>query len=199
MDKVLMVPLVIILLAVYFTEPPAEKRPEIKSMSIVGSNISGNKKNASNGKILSDTERYIERFKATAISEMKKYKIPASITLAQGIIESRSGKSDLAKIDNNHFGIKCRKKCLGCRCVNYPDDSPYDMFRIFPSAWYSYREHSKLLVGSPRYRELFRLKITDYKGWAHGLQKAGYATSKKYAVSLIRIIEKYNLQKFDKL
>lgn len=148
---------------------------------------------------ITNTDIYIKRFKDVAISEMKKFGIPASITLAQGILESGSGTSNLAKIDNNHFGIKCKRKCIGCRCVNYADDSPYDMFRIFPTAWHSYREHSKLLATSARYANLFKLKITDYKGWAKGLQIAGYATSKTYSKSLIRIIEKYNLQKLDNL
>lgn len=162
----------------------------------IHTNISINKKNALK-RNLNDTERYIERFKKVAISEMKIFGIPASITLAQGILESNNGNSDLAKIDNNHFGIKCKSKCIGCLCRNYKDDSPYDMFRVFPSAWWSYREHSKLLKNSPRYAALFKLKKTDYKGWAIGLQSCGYATSKKYAQSLIRIIEKYKLYKFD--
>jgi flagellum-specific peptidoglycan hydrolase FlgJ len=148
---------------------------------------------------MSSTEVYVQRFKDVAVEEMKNYGIPASITLAQGILESGSGRSDLAMIDNNHFGIKCKPKCLNCLCRNYADDSPYDMFRVFKSAWESYREHSKLLVGAERYKFLFKLKKTDYKGWARGLQKAGYATSKTYSKSLISIIEKYKLQKFDKV
>lgn len=143
-----------------------------------------------------NTAQYIERFKSVAIAEMKKYGIPASITLAQGIIESRNGNSELARIHNNHFGIKCKSSSQ--RCATYADDRPDDQFRIFKSAWHSFREHSLLLRTAPRYRSLFRLKRTDYRGWAKGLQRCGYATSRTYAKSLIRVIEKNNLQRFDK-
>lgn len=141
-------------------------------------------------------ERYIKRFKVIAIQEQTKYGIPASVTLAQGILESASGQSTMAIKDNNHFGIKCHNKCLGCRCANYADDDIYDMFRIFETAWESYREHSKILMGS-RYKHL--LKCKDYKCWANGLQKAGYATSKRYAKNLINIIERYKLYQYDKV
>jgi len=148
------------------------------------------------GQRLTNTEQYINRYKSVAISEMEKYGIPASITIAQGILESASGNSELSRRYNNHFGIKCRSSSQ--KCVNYADDKPTDQFRVFKSAWYSYREHSILLSSSSRYSSLFKLKRTDYKRWARGLQRAGYATSKKYASSLIKIIERYNLQKFDK-
>ena len=140
-------------------------------------------------------EAYIERFKNVALTEQEKYGIPASITLAQGIIESAAGRSKMAIKDNNHFGIKCTLKCIGCRCANYADDDIYDMFRIFESAWESYREHSKILLND-RYKSCFKSK--DYKHWAKELQRCGYATSKKYAQNLISIIEKYKLNKFDK-
>jgi flagellum-specific peptidoglycan hydrolase FlgJ len=140
-------------------------------------------------------EAYIERFKNVALTEQQKYGIPASITLAQGIIESAAGRSKMAIKDNNHFGIKCTLKCIGCRCANYADDDVYDMFRIFQSAWESYREHSKILLND-RYKSCF--KSRDYKHWAKELQRCGYATSKKYAQNLILIIEKYKLNKFDK-
>ncbi len=140
---------------------------------------------------------YIEMFEATAQEEASLYGIPVAITLAQGLLESNAGDSRLAKKDNNHFGIKCKAKCVGCRCANYTDDSKYDMFRVFDSAWYSFREHSNLLMGS-RYKHLNKLPRTDYKNWANGLQAAGYATDKKYADKLIRIIEVLNLQRFDK-
>ena len=143
-------------------------------------------------------QNYIETYAPTAIEEMEIFGIPASITLAQGLVESNAGDSRLSKNENNHFGIKCRKKCLGCRCANYTDDDKYDMFRIFESPWYSFREHSKLLTGR-RYRHLLKLKITDYKNWARGLQSAGYATNKKYAKTLIAVIEKLELYKYDKL
>lgn len=139
---------------------------------------------------------YISSYAPTAQEEAKLFNIPASITLAQGLLESNVGESRLAKKDNNHFGIKCRKKCLGCRCANYTDDSKYDMFRIFDSPWHSFREHSKLLTGA-RYKHLCRLPRSDYKSWAHGLKKAGYATDPNYGTKLIEIIEALNLQRFD--
>lgn len=139
---------------------------------------------------------YIELYKHVAIEEGKKYGIPPSIKMAQAILESGYGKSRLARIDNNHFGIKCKKKCVGCRCVNYEDDSKYDMFRIFETAWYSFREHSKLLNG-PRYAHLKSECNKDYKCWAKGLKKAGYATSKRYAEKIISVVETYNLQELD--
>ena len=139
---------------------------------------------------------YIAKYSSTAQEEAAIFNIPASITLAQGLLESNVGKSTLAVKENNHFGIKCRKKCLGCRCANYTDDSRYDMFRIFNSAWESYREHSKLL-STKRYKHLTKLKLTDYRQWAIGLQNAGYATDKKYAIKLIEIIEKLKLYRFD--
>ncbi len=141
---------------------------------------------------------YIEKYAPIAIEEMELYGIPASITLAQGLVESNAGDSRLSVNENNHFGIKCRSKCLGCRCANYTDDDKYDMFRIFESPWYSFREHSKLLTGS-RYKHLLKLDITDYKNWARGLQAAGYATNKKYAKTLIAVVEKLELYKYDKM
>jgi flagellum-specific peptidoglycan hydrolase FlgJ len=140
-------------------------------------------------------EAYIERFANVALAEQEKFGIPASITLAQGIVESFAGRSKMAVKDNNHFGIKCTQRCLGCRCANYADDDIYDMFRIFETAWESYREHSKILLND-RYKSCF--KSRDYKHWANELQRCGYATSKKYAQNLISIIEKYKLNRFDK-
>ena len=134
---------------------------------------------------------YIERFRHTAQREAELYNIPVCIKLAQGIIESNAGRSTLAIKENNHFGIKCvgRSKC---KCAVYADDSPTDRFRVFPSAWFSYREHS-LLLASSRYQHLQKLDQRDYKGWAHGLQRAGYATNPNYAKLLISIIERYEL------
>ena len=149
---------------------------------------------AAKNKICTD---YIAQYSTTAQEEAELFNIPASITLAQGLLESNAGKSSLAAKENNHFGIKCRKKCIGCRCANYTDDSRYDMFRIFDSAWESFREHSKLLSGR-RYKHLSKLERTDYKNWAHGLQAAGYATDKKYASKLIKIVEALKLDRFDK-
>jgi flagellum-specific peptidoglycan hydrolase FlgJ len=140
---------------------------------------------------------YIDTYAKTAKEEAELFGIPVSITLAQGLLESNAGKSSLAAKENNHFGIKCRKKCIGCRCANYTDDSRYDMFRIFGSAWESFREHSKLLSGR-RYKHLTNLPRTDYKNWANGLQAAGYATDKKYGKKLIKLIEALDLDRFDK-
>lgn len=141
---------------------------------------------------------YVERFAKIAILEQEKYGIPASITLAQGLLESNAGDSRLAKESANHFGIKCRSKCRGCTCRNYTDDSIYDMFRVFDSAWESYREHSILLTGK-RYKHLLKLDKTDYTNWAHGLKKAGYATDKRYAHKLIKIIEQMDLNRFSRM
>ena len=139
---------------------------------------------------------YISTYLQTAQEEAELYNIPVSITLAQGLLESNVGDSRLAKNDNNHFGIKCKKKCIGCRCANYTDDSKYDMFRVFDTPWYSFREHSKLLTGK-RYKHLLQLKRSDYRNWANGLQSAGYATDKSYAKKLIGIIEALNLHRYD--
>jgi flagellum-specific peptidoglycan hydrolase FlgJ len=140
--------------------------------------------------------KYVERFAATAISEMKQFGIPASITLAQGLIETDAGGSRLATDSNNHFGIKCRSKCRHCTCRNYSDDDVYDMFRVFDTAWESFREHSKLLQ-IDRYKNLKKLGASDYEGWARGLKKAGYATDKNYDKKLIQIIEALDLHQFD--
>jgi flagellum-specific peptidoglycan hydrolase FlgJ len=139
---------------------------------------------------------YVERFAASAISEMKQYDIPASITLAQGLLETNAGDSRLAIESNNHFGIKCRTKCRHCTCRNYSDDDVYDMFRVFDTSWESFREHS-ILLSNQRYKHLKKLGKKDYKGWAAGLKKAGYATDKNYDKKLIRIIEELDLYQFD--
>ncbi len=138
---------------------------------------------------------YIKRYTAVAIVEMKKFNIPASITLAQGLLESNAGDSRLAKCNNNHFGIKCfSKQCEEGHCVNYTDDSHKDFFRHYQNAWESYRAHSLFLHRS-RYKHL--TQYTDYKKWAKGLSKAGYATDKKYSDKLIRLIEVLKLYELD--
>lgn len=146
---------------------------------------------------LKKCQDYIELYRETAQEEAELYGVPVAITLAQGLLESNVGDSKLARNDNNHFGIKCKAKCVGCRCANYTDDSKYDMFRVFDSAWYSFREHSKLLENA-RYRHLKKLPRTDYVNWAHGLEAAGYATDKQYGEKLIKIIKGLNLDRFDK-
>lgn len=139
---------------------------------------------------------FIKRFSKTAKQEMKKYGIPASIKMGQAILESQSGNSRLATESLNFFGIKCKRKCASCTCRNYADDDPYDMFRVFDTAWESWRAHSELLC-NPRYSKL-PLYGKDYKKWAKGLKEAGYATDPTYDKKLISVIEKYNLTKLDR-
>lgn len=139
--------------------------------------------------------QYIEHFKSVAVSEMHRSGVPASITLAQGILESRSGRSPLATEGNNHFGIKCHG--WTGRTMNVDDDALGECFRVYDSPEESFADHSDFLRGRDRYSSLFLLDPTDYKGWATGLKKAGYATSPTYAPQLIKIIEDYSLYRFD--
>lgn len=140
--------------------------------------------------------QYIDQYKGIAIEQMTKYKIPASITLAQGLFESGAGLSVLAKYSNNHFGIKCTNSWKG-KMVYHDDDAPNECFRAYDNARDSYEDHSLFLSRGPRYQFLFALDITDYRGWALGLKKAGYATDPSYANRLISIIESYQLYKYD--
>lgn len=140
-------------------------------------------------------QAYIDKYKDLAISEMLKYNIPASITLAQGLLESGAGTSELTKKGNNHFGIKCHD-WLGATTY-HDDDEEQECFRAYRDAYESYEDHSKFLARQPRYKRLFSLKRTDYKGWAHGLKSCGYATNPNYAKKLIGIIELYKLHQFD--
>lgn len=141
------------------------------------------------------TLAYIERFKKVAKAEQEKFGIPAAIKLGQAIKESRSGRSRLAIANNNHFGLKCfSRTCKKDHCSNYNDDHHKDFFRKYKSAWESWRDHSQFLTGA-RYKHLLELPVTDYKGWAKGLKKAGYATDKKYDKDLIELIEFYELHK----
>ena len=140
---------------------------------------------------------YIEKHKNVAITEMQNYGIPASITMAQGLLESGAGKSQLTRESNNHFGIKCQKSWTGEK-VYHDDDAKHECFRKYNSALESYEDHSQFLRKNPRYASLFQLSKTDYKGWAYGLKKAGYATNPKYAQLLIGLIETYNLDELDK-
>ena len=142
---------------------------------------------------------YVDLYKLTALAEMETHRIPASITLAQGLLESGTGRSTLARKNNNHFGIKCfSKKCRKGHCSNHSDDHHKDFFRNFESPEESYRAHSQVLLKS-RYKPLFSLSITDYKGWSHGLRKAGYATDPRYGDKLVRMIEDLELWRFDRL
>ncbi len=151
------------------------------------------KPNASYEEVVSN---YIDDYNAIAKEEMLQYGIPASITLAQGILESGAGRGTLTSKANNHFGIKCHKGWTGER-VYHDDDEAQECFRKYKEAKYSFRDHSLFLSQRSRYRDLFKLRKDDYKGWAKGLRKAGYATDPKYPNKLISIIERYNLVAYD--
>lgn len=140
-------------------------------------------------------DQYVNLYKDIAIREMKRMGVPAAITLAQGILETESGNSDLVKKSNNHFGIKCKSNWTGAS-VSHDDDASGECFRLYKTAEDSYRDHSNFLRGSERYSFLFKLDVTDYKGWAYGLKKAGYATNPAYPQILIKHIEQYNLQQY---
>lgn len=140
--------------------------------------------------------QYIAQYRDIAIEQMLKWKVPASITLAQGLLESAAGQSTLATRGNNHFGIKCHG--WAGSTIYRDDDAKNECFRAYKSAYESFEDHSKFLATGQRYRSLFSLKQTDYKGWAKGLKAAGYATNPQYAQSLITIIENYNLSQFDR-
>ncbi len=139
---------------------------------------------------------YIKKFAPIAVKNMRFYKIPASITLAQGVLESGYGESTLAKKANNHFGIKCHMGWKG-KSIRHDDDEEDECFRSYKNPLKSYRDHSLFLVDRDRYNGLFELKRKDYKGWAFGLKAAGYATDPRYAEKLISLIERFNLTRFD--
>lgn len=140
---------------------------------------------------------YIDKYKDWAINQMNRYGVPASLTLAQGLLESDAGRSTLAVEGNNHFGIKCHSDWDG-KTLYHDDDRRNECFRKYKSAESSFEDHSVFLASHQRYSSLFDLKLTDYKGWAHGLKEAGYATNPQYADRLIDIIEAYGLDKYDK-
>ena len=141
-------------------------------------------------------QTYINQYKDLAIEQMLRYKIPASITLAQGLFESGAGRSDLARQGNNHFGIKCHGWTGPTQY--HDDDARGECFRVYQDARESYEDHSKFLAGQSRYARLFTLKSDDYKGWARGLKACGYATNPRYADKLIQLIELYKLFEYDK-
>ena len=141
---------------------------------------------------------YIDRYKGIAQSNMAQYGVPASITLAQGILESGAGTGPLSAMANNHFGIKCHTGWT-CESVRHDDDSEQECFRKYSDPGESYRDHSLFLTGRSRYSALFQLDKDDYKGWARGLKAAGYATDPKYPDKLIGIIERFGLDKHDAL
>ena len=168
-------------------ENPETNQTEEKETQVV--------KSTPKGPVSLTTEEYINQFSQIAIDEMKLYGIPASITLAQGILESSSGKGRLAVEANNHFGIKCHD-WTGAR-IYHDDDAAQECFRKYNDAKYSYRDHSLFLTKRKRYSKLFTLKKTDYKSWAKELKAAGYATDRKYPDKLISLIERYELYKYD--
>ncbi|MDN3654596.1 glucosaminidase domain-containing protein [Ferruginibacter paludis] len=139
-------------------------------------------------------EQYVEKYKDLAIKEMKRMGVPAAITLAQGLLETESGNSDLVKKSNNHFGIKCKSSWTSDAVTH--DDEKGECFRSYKDAEASYRDHSNYLRGMEWYAFLFQLDPLDYKAWAKGLRKAGYATNPKYPDILIKNIEQYNLQQY---
>lgn len=150
------------------------------------------KPNASYAEVV---QAYIDSYSQIAQEEMLQYGIPASITLAQGILESGAGRGELTSKANNHFGIKCHG-WQGDK-VYHDDDEAQECFRKYNDPKYSFRDHSLFLTQRSRYQDLFKLKKDDYKGWAKGLKKAGYATDPKYPDKLISIVERYNLDAFD--
>lgn len=141
-------------------------------------------------------DQYIQRFAQYAVEEMELYNIPASITLAQGLLETGGGQSRLAQEGKNHFGIKCKENWTG-KTMKHTDDAPNECFRVYEDPRESYRDHSLFLVNRPFYKNLFQLDPKDYNAWAHGLKKAGYATNPRYAYILIDKIQKYKLFEFD--
>ena len=147
--------------------------------------------------LLGKTQEYIAKYKNIAIDHMERYGIPASITLAQGILESDSGNSELSRKSNNHFGIKCKKNWTG-RKVYHDDDAKGECFRAYPTVEASYQDHADFLDQSPRYDSLFAYPSDDYRSWARGLKAAGYATAPDYAERLVKIIESMKLYLLDK-
>ena len=172
-----------------------QKKPKIESSKVIinETKIKPIPKNASYTEVVSI---YIDNYSEIAKEEMVQYGIPASITLAQGILESGAGRSALSKKSNNHFGIKCHKGWTGQR-VFHDDDELQECFRKYKDPKYSFRDHSLFLTQRSRYEGLFAYKKNDYKSWAKGLRKAGYATDPKYPQKLINIIETYQLYSYD--
>ena len=166
-----------------------------RSDKIINKTISVNRQKTKSKELRADD--YIKKFSSTAQEEMKKFKIPASITLAQGMLESGLGYGTLARKGNNHFGIKCHKGWNG-RKIYHDDDKKGECFRVYKNAKKSYRDHSIFLTQRGRYSFLFEYKTTNYKAWAKGLKKAGYATDPNYSKKLIDLIERYKLFRFDR-
>ncbi|NUQ22696.1 MAG: glucosaminidase domain-containing protein [Saprospiraceae bacterium] len=177
---------------------PAKHKPADDNLANTFSNMNFNAADGSERALKRQKQlAYVERFHKVAQTEMLKFGIPASITLAQGLLESNVGESKLASNNNNHFGIKCfSRRCPKGHCSNYTDDSHKDFFRKYQSPWESYRAHS-ILLQKDRYKPLYELGRKDYRNWAHGLKKAGYATDAQYAEKLIATIQDLGLNQYD--
>lgn len=152
---------------------------------------------SANGQDRLTREEYIQKYKSLAVEEMEVYGIPASITMAQALLESDNGNGRLAREGNNHFGIKCKSTWTGAT-ISHDDDAKGECFRKYPSVEASFNDHSEFLDKSARYQDLFKLDPMDYKGWAYGLKQAGYATNPAYAELLIKIIEDNQLYHLDR-
>jgi flagellum-specific peptidoglycan hydrolase FlgJ len=178
------------------TKKTTDSRPTVKKYPTTNNTtevIQSTSKTVVTSNVITD---YVLQYKDIAMGNMQKYGIPASIILAQGILESGAGKGDLAMEANNHFGIKCHKDWLG-ESVRHDDDSSQECFRKYTEASESYRDHALFLVGKNRYAALFTYEKDDYKAWAKGLRAAGYATDPNYPDKLISYIERYNLHQYD--
>jgi len=171
-------------------------QPEKKSSKKIEKNKSIDSKKPNILDTNTQMKVYVLQYSDLAIKEMNKFGIPASIKLAQALLESQAGKGELALKSNNHFGIKCHKGWKGSS-VSHDDDAKGECFRKYKKVEISFRDHSEFLRYRDRYSELFRFKKTDYIKWAHGLKKAGYATDPKYAFKLISLIERFELWRFD--
>lgn len=176
------------------------KSKDLKNSAVVGENVPSiddlpNPLHQPTPNFTSDVARYIYHYKAVAMEEMRTYGIPASITLAQGLLESAAGQSKLTRKSNNHFGIKCHG--WKGQKVYHDDDRQDECFRKYRNPLYSFRDHSLFLTSRSRYNGLFELSPSDYKGWARGLKKAGYATDPRYPRKLINLIERYDLFQYD--
>ena len=169
------------------------------SLLLLGcSSLKSSQQSADSGRYVAgdDYDRYVQEYCQVAVEQMKRYGIPASITLAQGLLESGAGKSELARKSNNHFGIKADRDWKGAT-VSSMDNGRMCRFRKYKNPGESYEDHSRFLAGRERYASLFRLKRTDYEGWAKGLRQAGYAEDTKYPQKLISLIERYGLHRYD--
>jgi flagellum-specific peptidoglycan hydrolase FlgJ len=173
-----------------------KQKRDAKSTQVTQKSKESNNEEEASKVYVTSTEHYIDLHKVTAQQEMSLYGIPASITLAQGILESGSGRGRLSVEANNHFGIKCHE--WTGKKIYHDDDKKQECFRKYKDAKYSFRDHSLFLTERKRYSNLFNLKIEDYKGWAKGLKAAGYATDRKYPQKLIGLIEHYKLYEYDK-